>query len=164
MERENSMLFLFIIKKNFNILLNYLTRKEKTKNDDYKSTLTKEIPGACSALFSLLLPSAPPADLCPAWALKCPSPSCGGQRTVLALGLSPAVMRNLSCREVLVPPAGMFLGHSPRQPILSLAHERGSFISCFSCLLIIWDSLFFPLTHRHRNSGLERGSPAVSVK
>lgn len=50
MERENSMLFLFIMKKNFNILLNYLARKEKTKNDGYKSTFTKEIPGACSAL------------------------------------------------------------------------------------------------------------------
>ena len=65
----------------------------------------------------------------------------------------------------------MFLGHSHRQPVTHLAgraHEKGSLIHFFFffsfCLLINWDSLFFPLTPGYRISGLKRGPPAVSFK
>ena len=53
---------------------------------------------------------------------------------------------------------------SPFTHLVGRAHEKGSLIHVFLCLLINWECLFFPLTQRFRISGLERGSPAVSFK
>lgn len=67
------------------------------------------------------------------------------------------------------PPA--FHPRRPRDALFSSSFAPfllllfSSFFFFFSfCLLINWDSLFFPLTPGYRISGLKRGPPAVSFK
>lgn len=105
----------------------------------------------------------------PGWIPECLSYSWGASTLCCGLGPLTGSDQKPFLEGGFYFLAGMFLGHSQRHPV----HPPGRQSSWkrqpyswffFSCLLINWDSLFFPLTQGFRISGPERGSPAVSLK
>lgn len=103
-------------------------------------------------------------DLCRDWIPKCLSYSRGGQHFLLWLwSHSQAVIKTFPGERILFLRQGCFWDKATGSPFSPWSLQEAALCHVF-CLLINWDSLFFPLTHRYSIAGLERGSPAVSFK
>lgn len=109
--------------------------------------------------------------ICPGWIPKCLSYSWGASTLCCGSGTPyqqwsetfPGGRFLFSCRDVSGPQP-QASGSPTWQAELMKKAALFMFFFFFFCLLINWDSLFFPLTQGFRISGPERGSPAASLK